>query len=459
MSIEFARKQKQTQLAQPPEGWRRVWDTYAGQWQQDVEVQTDAVLSYSAVFACIRLISSDIGKLRLKLMQRTSSGVWQEFENAAHSPVLRKPNPYQTRIKFLEQWITTKLIHGRAPILKSRDARGVVRELRVLDATMVDPLVSESGAVFFRLRQNMLASIDEEVIVPAREMIYDVHVAPEHPLIGVSPIGACGLAATQGLRIQKNSAKFFGNMSRPSFVLSTPGAISDQTAARIKTQWEQNFGGDNYGKTAILGDGLEPKAFSISAEDSQLIAQLGWTGEDVCRAFGVPSYKIGFGALPAFNNVEALDQAYYSQCLQEFIECVEVLLDEGLELPAEYGVELDLDGLLRMDSKTRAEVDGAEVGAGILSPNEARAKRNLMPVTGGASPYLQQQNYSLSALAKRDAQADPFATAKPAVPAAEEEPEPEDDEADDEPEENEDVSAEDVQRHFRELARAIMEAA
>ena len=37
-------------------------------------------------------------------------------------------------------------------------------------------------------------------------------------------------------------------------------------------------------------------------------------------------------------------------------------------------------------------------------------------MTGGESPYLQQQNYSLAALAKRDAQEDPFAPNTPALP-------------------------------------------
>ena len=35
----------------------------------------------------------------------------------------------------------------------------------------------------------------------------------------------------------------------------------------------------------------------------------------------------------------------------------------------------------------------------------------MEPVEGGDSPYLQQQNYSLEALAKRDAASDPFAPA------------------------------------------------
>jgi phage portal protein BeeE len=64
-----------------------------------------------------------------------------------------------------------------------------------------------------------------------------------------------------------------------------------------------------------------------------------------------------------------------------------------------------------------------------MAPNEGRGKLDLKPVEGGESPYLQQQNYSLAALAKRDAQADPFAPDTPALPAAEE-PDDEDDDAD-----------------------------
>jgi hypothetical protein len=59
------------------------------------------------------------------------------------------------------------------------------------------------------------------------------------------------------------------------------------------------------------------------------------------------------------------------------------------------------------------------VGAGVMAPTEVRAKLDLKPVTGGDSPFLQQQNYSLEALAKRDAQADPFAPATPPAPAVE----------------------------------------
>jgi hypothetical protein len=87
--------------------------------------------------------------------------------------------------------------------------------------------------------------------------------------------------------------------------------------------------------------------------------------------------------------------------------------------------------LLRMDSATQIDVLSKAVGSAIMSPDEARAKRNLGPVPGGATPYLQQQNYSLAALAKRDSSDDPFGTAKPPAPPppAAETAAPEDDDA------------------------------
>jgi phage portal protein BeeE len=58
-----------------------------------------------------------------------------------------------------------------------------------------------------------------------------------------------------------------------------------------------------------------------------------------------------------------------------------------------------------------------------MAPDEARFRANLPAVPGGAYPYLQQQNYSLEALAKRDANdpfAKPAASSPPALPPAEE---------------------------------------
>jgi HK97 family phage portal protein len=404
--------------------WPIIREPFAGAWQRNQEIRIDSVLTYSAVFACITLIASDVAKIRLRLVQQDEDGIWSEIFASAFSPVLRKPNRYQNRIKFIEQWITSKLIHGNTYVLKERDNRGVVVSLYVLDPCRTRPLVAPDGSVFYRLgRDNLSGVAEESVAVPASEVIHDTMVCLRHPLCGVSPITACGLAAIQGLNIQNNSAQFFQNGSNPGGILSAPGFINDETAKRLNDHWEQNYSGANVGKVAVLGDGLKYEAMTVNAVDAQLIEQLKWSAETVCSCFHVPPYMIGVGPMPSYNNIEALNQQYYAQCLQSIIECIELCLDEGLGLTQidgkTYGTEFDLDDLLRMDTATMIESEKNAVGAGIKSPDEARKRLNLKPKPGGESPYLQQQNYSLAALAKRDAQADPFASKTPpaALPA------------------------------------------
>jgi HK97 family phage portal protein len=405
-------------------GWFRVFESFSGAWQQNVTVDRDLVLSYHAIYACMTLIAADISKLRIKLVQQDpDTGIWSEIRNNAYTPVLRKPNPYQNRIQFLENWILSKLIRGNTYVLKVRDNRGVVTGMYVLDPNRVTPLVSDSGEVFYQLMTDNLAAIESDIVVPAREIIHDRMNCLFHPLVGVSPIFAAGVAATQGLRIQNNSANFFGNNSQPGGILTAAGAISDDTAARLKAAWESGYTGKNAGKIAVVGDGLEFKQLTLTAEDSQLIEQLRWTSEVVCSVFHVPPYKIGVGPMPTYNNIQSLNVEYYSQCLQKLIEDAELCLDEGLQTKEGVGTEFDLKGLLRMDSVTQMEMLDKGIKAGLLSPDEGRRDLDLPPVPGGNTPYLQQQNYSLAALAKRDAQENPFGASKPA-PAPAEEPAP-----------------------------------
>jgi HK97 family phage portal protein len=341
--------------------------------------------------------------------------IWTPVEaNSPYLAVLRRPNHYQNRIKFIEQWIVSKLLHGAAFALKQRDPRGIVEKLYLLDPQRVSILVAKSGDVFFRLSRDDLSGIGSQPItVPASEIIHDMMVSLWHPLVGVSPIYACGASGTLGNKIQANSQKFFANASRPSGLLSGPGEIADSTAARLKALWEENFSGDNIGRLAVLGDGLKYEAMTIPAVDAQLVEQLKWTVDDVARAFHYPLYKLGAQA-PTYNNVEALTQTYYTDCLQTLIESWELSMDEGLALPDDLGVELDLRNLLRMDSATRYERHNKAVAGGWLAPNEAREEENLAPVDGGDSPMMQQQNWTLAQLADRPAPADAASVAPPA---------------------------------------------
>lgn len=397
--------------------WPMIKEAYSGAWQKNDTWTNDTVLSHYAVYACVTLIANDIGKLRQRLMKLDDNGIWKETTSPSFSPVLKKPNSYQNHVQFKQWWQTSKLINGNAYALKKRDQRGVVVGLYLLDPCRVLPLVTDNGSVYYQLSSDNLNRIGDGITVPASDIIHDRMNCLFHPLVGVSPLYAAAQAACQSLKMQNDSATFFANGARPGGILSAPGAISDETAARLKAHWDANYTGENAGRVAVVGDDLKFQQMKMSATDSQLIEQFKLTAEMVCTAFHVPPSKVGVSTAATGTTAAQENQKYYSDCIQVLAEEYEACMDDGLALPEKYGVELDVDGLLRMDMGALVETLAAGVKGGVMTPNYALRRLNQPPVEGGDTIYLQQQNYSIEALSRRDAQADPFATGSPTIAA------------------------------------------
>jgi HK97 family phage portal protein len=411
-----------THLPGPMAWWPIVRESFAGAWQRGVIAPVEDVMTHPTYWACVTLIAGDVAKIRPMLIEEVAGIDVEVDRHSPYAPVLERPNHYQNRIQFLTYWMLSKLMRGNTYALKQRDARGIVTALYLLDPLRVRPLVTPSGDVYYACQQDLLAELTEaSIVIPAREIIHDIGFAPYHPLCGFSQVFACGHAAMQGLTIVGNATRLFKRGSQVGGVLTAPGQISPETAERLEKYWQENYAGeDNIGKVAVLGDGLKfEKPAVMSAVDAQLIDQLRWDDEKICSVHHVPGFLVGVGPLPSYNNVDALGQQYYSQCLQYYFESIELCLTEGLELEdVSYEVGFDLESLDRMDSSQKMDVATKGIVGGVYSPNEARAKFNYKPVKGGDAPYLQGQNISLPALDARDKASAKRAANPPPVPPA-----------------------------------------
>jgi HK97 family phage portal protein len=433
LGYEFSlRKAALRPLSSGREGWRTiVREPYTGAWQENVSIAAGDLLSNPTVFACVTRISQDIAKCRLRLVvQGGNADIWTPTTNPAYSPVLRRPNHYQTIKKFVEQWIQSLLLYGNMYALKRRDNRNVVDALYILNPSCVTVLVAADGAVFYELKrpETDLSGLPYEdkpqVVVPAREIIHDRINCLYSPLVGLSPLYAAGTPAILGSTILQTSTAFFGRGGQPSGSLNTDAEISADQAKDLLEAWMKTYGGsENAGKVAVLSRGIKYAPITQTAVDSQLTEQTNQTEVEICKAFGMPVALLNTTKGAPYGNHEQLVQLYHDECLQSLIVGTETALDEGLgiEQPingTQYGTEFDIDDLYWMDTATRTKAAADAVGGGVLSPNEARLKYfGLGPVTGGDSPMVQQQYYSLAALAERDAD-QPFSKPAPATPAA-----------------------------------------
>lgn len=379
--------------------WRQIIrESFTGAWQRNVEVDTrENVLRFSAVYSAVSGISGDIAKLKVNLMKQDAN-IKIVQRSGRYYDLLNNPNRYQTGFQFIQSWMLSKLLTGNTYVLKVRDAQSRVVALHVLDAEFVSVLVSEDGGVYYQIKRDSLTQ-SKDVTVPASEIIHDRHVCLYHPLVGVSPISACGMSATLGNAILETGAGFFKNKATPGGILTAPGRISDETAARLKEHWQNSYTGTNAGKIAVLGDNLKFERMTVSAVDAQLIEQLRFSIEDVARCYRYPLFKLQAGQPLMAGSAEELNLQYYGDALQPLIESAESVLNEGLELPPSLHVEFDLDGLSRMNSESLHKSISEGIRGGWLSRNEGRARLNLLPKEGGDDLMAQQQDYTLPDLA------------------------------------------------------------
>lgn len=406
--FDLFKKKSLTTVASSGNSWLSIInESYTGAWQKNDELKRTDLTNFHAIFACVSLITRDIGKLKMHT-KSVQNGVLLPTKSYVQR-LLTRPNPHQTWQQFIENWITSKLLRGNAYILKERDLFGDIFRLWVLNPDRVKVLVSDKGEVFYQISTDKLFGLSETT-VPASEIIHDRFNCFYHPLVGLSPISACAVSAGIGLAIQGSQATLFKNDSRPSGILSVPNAINQAKADEIRLNWRNRYTGANRGDVAVLGDGAKYEQISLSSADTQALEQLKMTAEIVCSVFHIPAFKVGLGAITTGQKVSDLNEIYYSDCLQHYIEAIENLLDEHLGLEKGTEIIADLTSLIRMDNMSQMLYLKEGTHSGILSPNEARATLGLPPVVGGESPLMQQQNYSLLALARRDNSDDPFNT-------------------------------------------------
>lgn len=408
-------------------------------WQKGVtnaNARDPLLLAFSAVYSCVTIISQDLAKMPIRVMNIGEDKVSLDVAfNSPYHRVLRKPNNYQTSMQFIQLFTAAKLIRGNAYAFKELDERGVPRALHWMHPDRMFPMINPvSKEIYYqytpdasdlmvfpyeRFANNGMGTI----YIPSRFILHDRINTLWHPLIGVSPLYAAAVSASTGGRILLNTEKLFSNMARPSGMLTAPGEISDTTAERLKREFEGNYSAGNFGRTAVLGDGLSWQAMVMTSTDAQLIEQLKWTIEDVARVYRVPMYLLNDATKMTYKNSEQAATAYFSGCLQYHVEETETAIANDFGLDEQRSVvSFDVSTMFRMDTQERLTAYGEAVGKGIFSPNEVRAMEGKGPVKGGEEPRIQMQYVPMSTVlappapapAPTPAPAEPVGTAPPA---------------------------------------------
>lgn len=376
-------------------------------------------LTFPAVFTSVDTISSDIARLPMR-HYRVERGERIEIDNSAALRTLEQPNGYQTRFDLMKQFVAAQLYRGNSYLYAQRNNRYEINELHCLWPDSVWPYRSGTE-VFYEVGPQPLGGIEVQRMLTSRECLHHRMLTFSDPLIGITPLVAAALSTSAGLAILRQSERFFNKMARPSGMLSTAGKLDRDKAQEIKNRWREVYGGaDNAGDVAVLEQGLEWKALTLTAVDLQLIEQLRYTVEDVARVYRLPIFMLGDLTKVSYSSSEQLSRIYFSGCLSAHMGAIEERLSVffGMNDRTEW-LEFDTDYLFRTEMVQRIDALAKSIQGGIRTPNEARKAEGLNPVSGGDLIFMQQQMVPVEVLAARaDLTAKPPAALPPPTTAA-----------------------------------------
>ena len=198
-------------------------------------------------------------------------------------------------------------------------------------------------------------------------------------LVGCSPITMQRNSIGLSIAAEEYGAKFFANGARPSGVLEHPNVVKN--SEKLKESWNSQYqGSENFGKIAILEEGLKFNPISIPPEDAQFLETRKYQKNDIASIFRVPPHMGGDLEKSSFSNIEQMSLDFVKYTLNPWIVRWEQALKKSLvkeSAKSQIFIMFNLEGLLRGDYKSR--MDGYAVGIekGFYCVNDVRRYEDL----------------------------------------------------------------------------------
>lgn len=352
----------------------------------------------AAVYACVALIAGAVATLPLPIYRRTETGR-EEVSHDYYWLLNESPNADMSAAAFWEYMVEGLLFHGDAfaEIIRPSPSSNRMIGLRALHPLRVQPVRRvEDGQLLYNINPDYHFE-------PQNTPRYGVDPADILHITGpgfnglrsVSPITyAARQAIGTSIAAEEFSGKFFSSGARPDIVLEAPGKVDPEQVSLLRSTWTSRYGGVEGASSGpvVLSGGLKMSQFSLSAEDSQLIATRAFQIEEIARIFGVPPHMIGhtdkntsWGA-----GVENMGRGFVKFALRRHLNKIEQELNRKLwPTRARYFTKFNVSDLERGDLKSENEALRIALGRagepGWMSQDEVRLIKNLPPKGGSAN--------------------------------------------------------------------------
>lgn len=176
---------------------------------------------------------------------------------------------------------------------------------------------------------------------------------------------------------EEYSRDAFAAGALPPAVITVNAAATQPQMDDLKLKWRNIVAAR---EPVVLPNGTVVTPIVGNALQAQLVEARTWNAQMVANAIGVPGWKLGLdGPTMTYQNVETGDIDFVRDSVDRYGRPITEAFSKWM-LPAGTELHWLYESRMRADQKTAAEIDAVLVGAGILTVDEVRARRNLPPL-------------------------------------------------------------------------------
>ncbi|CAG9172420.1 phage portal protein [Cupriavidus respiraculi] len=349
--------------------------------QAGVRITAENAPTIPIVWACLKILSESVAGLPLKLYEGTGRDK-APSKNARFTRLLRKPNPFMTRLNFLKAAVMNMALRGNGYALIERNGSGDPIGLVPVATDCVD-VETEEDLLYWVTLGNDRFPVSPENMLHFKLFSCD-------GIIGMSPVEyqaeSMGLAKAG----QDWSARFMRKGGFTGGYVVYKEFLTAAQQEQIMAKFPDIRQGDveDIGKMAVLQGGPSIIPAGLSQKDSQFIESQQFQEEALAGIWGVPLWLANRAGKTSImgSNLEQQKSGFVTFGLKPYIDAIEDELNDKLFGDGPMYVEFIVEGLLRADSAGRAAYYqaalGGSNGSGWMAINEVRAKENLELLDG-----------------------------------------------------------------------------
>lgn len=346
--------------------WGPTGETWAG-----ANVTHTTALQLLTVYGCNRFICDGISTLPVDTLRRRPDGSPEPIRSPK---VITNPTSDLDFTSWATQVLTSLLMAGNFYGLKVWSGMSV-EQVIPLDPTQVQ-VRRDGGRKVFVVNSRTLSTMDV-MHIPA--------VMWPGSDVGLSPLEAARQTIGHGAAAQEFGARFFGQGAVMSGVVEVPGELTPDQSREIARGWQRKHGGkDKAHLPGVLQGGATWKPTGVTNDQAQFLETQQFTQSAIAsQMFQIDPSEMGLpvdGSSLTYANLEQRNARKVQVTFLPWITRLERALT-GLLRPEEY-VKLNVNGLLRGDTKTRFDAYRVALGPDVpfMEPNEARDFEDWSPL-------------------------------------------------------------------------------